>query len=451
MDLFKTRLFCIAACFFLASCGSDNDSNKLNDPASAGDRVGYFLDSAVSGITYARSDGFTGVTTNSGEFRYFAGDTIEFKVGDVMLGVLKTPGGPNLLTPVGLFYTTPLSLTPSASSADHREVLNKLIFLQTLDTDGDPTNGIQISPQAVNVFKGAGIDFDISTDDFSTGDFAAKIAELNTMGTFSGATPRSVQTKLAALRHFDSLNVTGQSRYTARYSAWWQEQNGCADIGESALYLDAAQVKFCPNLNGFDGCYDGVVLEDGQVLLAEMKSNQICAENPTEDFACSGYQQTTLQANLTVQGDVIEGNYQASCKNVLLNQIQTVNADFLLMRTSNDTNSIVGPDLTQSKQQLFEELENLTHNKSCNTNGDCNFVTVNSWHACYNRHLTYSTIDSVQEMDLLNFKTHVYEDIEAEGQFDFVGGTISCFGLPVDAQCVENACTLVDHYVSDQI
>jgi len=447
LRFWKTLIFGIAACLLLASCGSGGNEDDAEAPGDAEiqERVGYLLDSAVSGVTYFRSDGFTGVTGKNGKFRYYPGDIVEFKVGAVTLGVSKTPQEPSLVLDY-FFYTTPLRLTPSATSADHRVVLNKLIFLQTLDSDGDLTNGIQISAMAAQAFKSASIDFDVPTDTFTAGNFAAKVTSLNAAGAFTGNAPRSIQSKIAALRHFDSLNPGGIDPYTKHYNAWWQEHNGCTDFGESALYLKASQVRFCPNLNGYDGCYDGIVLGDGRVLLPEMKSNQFCADNADAGLTdCIGYQQTILHANLSVQGDVIEGNFEASCKDSQAHQVQTPEADFLLRRTANDTNSFKGSGVPQFKQQLFQDIKDLTQNTSCNTNADCGLWHLDSWHICFTRRLAYSSIDPDLDLDLLEFKSYVYEDIEHDGLFDFPGGTIWCVEDLTVPACIENTCSLVDY------
>ena len=151
-------------------------------------------------ITYRLSDGSEAQTGRQGEFDYYPGDIVEFFVGDVSLGVIRTPSEPQFSLdnvyrgidgPV-FFPVTPLNLTGKNATNADRAVVNKLIFLQTLDDDGNPDNGIRISAAVRDAFGGIAIDFDQSTDDFSRGEFAAVLKRLNDRGLFRERMPRLV-------------------------------------------------------------------------------------------------------------------------------------------------------------------------------------------------------------------------------------------------------------------
>lgn len=130
--------------------GSDGiTSNHL--PSSLGTINGVFLDSAISGINY--STGSTNaVTDGAGSFTCQAGEDITFKLGSIVIG--KAPCLP-VITPIELATLGAVrssSVTFSGNIADQLSVaqnhkLQRLtMFLQTIDSDGNLSNGI--SPHA---------------------------------------------------------------------------------------------------------------------------------------------------------------------------------------------------------------------------------------------------------------------------------------------------------------
>jgi hypothetical protein len=124
-----TLLWVASAC---AGCGGINFDNEPADQ-----RVpvynGVFKDSNVVGLDY-RSGGQTGVTDAAGAYRCETDQTITFSIGGIALGSTPcaTLAHPPSLTATGRF--------------DDPQALNIARLLLTLDQDGDPGNGIVISP-----------------------------------------------------------------------------------------------------------------------------------------------------------------------------------------------------------------------------------------------------------------------------------------------------------------
>ncbi|MGR5540549.1 hypothetical protein ACPV5V_18390 [Vibrio campbellii] len=118
----------------LFACGGDGDGDGDGDggidSGTATAQTGVFLDSAVSGISY-ETESLSGVTNQAGEFSFVAGESVIFSVGDVVLPKVTA-------IPV----ITPLTIAGSSQLND--ESLNIARFLQTLDDDQDPTNGLQM-------------------------------------------------------------------------------------------------------------------------------------------------------------------------------------------------------------------------------------------------------------------------------------------------------------------
>jgi len=132
----------------------DNISSSTNLTGSSSVKQGIFIDSAVAGVNYV-SGALTGTTTSAGVFNYENGKTVKFTVGGAVIG-----------NGIGQPIMTPVNLVPNGSSS-HQAVINIARFLQTLDEDGDPTNGINITPAVVAAIpETEPIDFNVSTEVF---------------------------------------------------------------------------------------------------------------------------------------------------------------------------------------------------------------------------------------------------------------------------------------------
>jgi hypothetical protein len=133
--------------------------------------TGYYYDSLVSGLTYESrgEDGvtYTGVTgedDDPGRFTYAEGDTVSFSLGDVSLGetIAKervTPFDVAGIEEEAIGGCEVDGALPADTDA-FRKVVNLAILLQTLDTDGDDTNGIDIGAEVAALFEGANLDID---------------------------------------------------------------------------------------------------------------------------------------------------------------------------------------------------------------------------------------------------------------------------------------------------
>ena len=94
--------------------------------------TGVFVDAPVGGMNYTTSSGISSVTDASGTFSYTAGSTITFWVNDISLPSVTAS---SMITPVDL---------AGASSEDDTQVVYMARFLQAIDADGNPDNGITI-------------------------------------------------------------------------------------------------------------------------------------------------------------------------------------------------------------------------------------------------------------------------------------------------------------------
>ena len=117
-------------------------------------KVGVLLDSVVTGVSFETSSGLTGLTNASGEFSYQTGDTVSFRLGDVELGSVAA-------SPV----LTPVELVGAVSTADRR-VINLSRFLQSLDDDADPANGLSVTESARTALAGRSLNFNLPVSTF---------------------------------------------------------------------------------------------------------------------------------------------------------------------------------------------------------------------------------------------------------------------------------------------
>ena len=152
---------------FLHSCGLvdeptsstvciSNCSSSPSVPSASAQQVGVFVDSPVAGITFQSNSGLSGTTNSEGEFDYQPGDAVSFSLGGVDLGSVT---GAAVLTPVEVMGAT--------ETADDK-VINLTRFLQSLDEDGDPTNGINISSSVSSSLQGQSINFNDNSSNFET-------------------------------------------------------------------------------------------------------------------------------------------------------------------------------------------------------------------------------------------------------------------------------------------
>jgi para-nitrobenzyl esterase len=190
-------------------------------PDAAPVLTGDFAGTTVAGLDY-RTTTQAGVTDGVGAFRYRAGESVSFAIGELQLG-----------SATGAAVLTALSITPGAAAAADVAVNNKLVLLQTLDTDGDLNNGIQISPQtrAIVSAQAASIDFNVSPVEFRA-KLAGLMTALNAGQVFKGGDPqpRAMQGPSAALQLFTrasseritTVTAQGPVRGYAAGSNTWQ-------------------------------------------------------------------------------------------------------------------------------------------------------------------------------------------------------------------------------------
>lgn len=191
-------------------CGGNADRNapditeeqaELRPGLTDNLQQGQFVDSAVSGVYY-RTPTVEGFTEADGRFNYRDGETVAFYIGNLKLGEAK---GEAIVTPIHLSYdsTEDIAAMLEAKTGFNVNTVNMLRLLQTLDSDGDPNNGIHISAQihtAAKLLSPDALDLSAGIEQF---------AENSTLSTLLGQFTNLSQLTDAdnALAHFqDTLD-----------------------------------------------------------------------------------------------------------------------------------------------------------------------------------------------------------------------------------------------------
>ena len=179
---------------FLTACGwgggGGEDSSKSGNSAAVASAIvkkGRFLDSAVQGIAYV-SGGQSGLTDAKGTFKYEEGASVTFRVGKITLGQGEA-------FPI----MTPVNLVAGATKVSHPTVSNLTRFLQTLDQDGNPDNGITISNEVRSVATTA-VDFTLPPAQFEN-----KVQTVvQTLTALNQTGPRPLVSATEAQTHLDA-------------------------------------------------------------------------------------------------------------------------------------------------------------------------------------------------------------------------------------------------------
>jgi hypothetical protein len=146
--------------------GSDSSSDSM---------MGVFIDSPVGGVSYD-SESHSGTTNEGGEFFFTPGETMRFMLADIYMG--QAPAESSM---------TPIHIVDGATNSSHPTVTNMIRFMQSIDIDGNPDNGINIPQQIRDEMTGRGINFYMGTQEFEHDPNVYMLMDsLNAMNMFGG-------------------------------------------------------------------------------------------------------------------------------------------------------------------------------------------------------------------------------------------------------------------------
>jgi len=184
--------------FAISACGggSDKSSNDTaNNNSSGGNQTqsgdvstGRLIDAAVQGMDYVTATQ-SGTTNAKGEFSYKPGEKVTFKMGGHSFTSVDAG---NVITPLELAGTDDIN---------DNAVVNIVRLLMTLDSDGDPSNGIAINETVKN--SASQINFAVTPAEFD-GD-----SNVTTLLSQAGKSASDLPSEADAKAHFEeSLSST---------------------------------------------------------------------------------------------------------------------------------------------------------------------------------------------------------------------------------------------------
>jgi hypothetical protein len=144
-------LLSLAVFSVLAGCGGSDTAAPAKTPMT-----GVFLDGAVENLDYVAGTAAKATTSAKGEFTCYAGDTVAFSIGGVALGSAACAA---TITPLQLAGVTDVKDT---------KVVNRLLALQLLDEDSDPSNGIKLAADVKTALASKSADFTLDAAAFNT-------------------------------------------------------------------------------------------------------------------------------------------------------------------------------------------------------------------------------------------------------------------------------------------
>ena len=229
----------------LAGCGGGGggSSEPTGDSGDGGDggivSTGVFIDSAVQGLWFATASQ-EGTTDAEGTFQFSPGETVQFFVGDILLGQA-----------VGADTVTPIDLVPGAANELHPTVTNIARFLQTLDDDADLSNGIQISPVTAGLAEGKSANFEQPLLDFGNdGAIQILVSELTAATSAGARTLVSVQdaqshlnASLLGLLEGTWAGTTVYEATTAPYTGDRCEWRVEGQISDSGIFIFSSSLR----------------------------------------------------------------------------------------------------------------------------------------------------------------------------------------------------------------
>lgn len=213
---------CMMLMLLVACGGGGSGGNDNHHCESTQTLTGRFIDSPVEGLRYSSYDFriadlracHVGTTNSNGEFLYEPGHHVSFRFCRACPAMPRFPAQA-IVTPADIVDA------PWPIEDKGRTFRNLLRFIQTLDVDGDPNNGIRLATIPTDVFHEAypvgGTDMYIDVFDVDESEFETDDAILTIIGRVTN-TSNLVDAKIAE-EHFDRV-IAGLPDYEDPRLSW---------------------------------------------------------------------------------------------------------------------------------------------------------------------------------------------------------------------------------------
>lgn len=241
-SFFRAMGIAMAFSAAVAACGGGGGDGGT----SASTQTGIFSDSPVEGLTYV-TGGVTAKTNAAGQFTYTAGQTVTFKVGDIVLGTV---------TPKAL--VTPITLVTGATNELDPTVTNISKFLQTIDDDNNPSNGIRLTTAIHTGATGRTINFAQTT--------VAYDADANVTTAYNAILPLTTAGTHAVVNDAGAQSHLRNTLLSVLAGAYSGSYSGTGSSGTFSVTISTAGVITGSGLeqaSSFPFSINGTVASDG--------------------------------------------------------------------------------------------------------------------------------------------------------------------------------------------
>jgi len=260
MKSFRPHII-LCGVMFVAACGGgggDGSGGASNTPPPAPPppsvQNGVFKDRNVTGLAFT-SGAQSGITDANGRFSCESDNDISFAIGGVSLGQTEcaTLATPNQIATLDAQFDL--------------EVSNLARFLQMLDQDGDPDNGIVISDLVQQIAD------NWTQVDFRTTDLATELVQIISDAASVDGTLHALPSEQAALLHLmDTLHCAYAGAYAGSFSGsnsgaagmvigWFAPSFGFRPIGFEWQGFDSIN-----EVGVFGGGTDVITIQDMPVI-----------------------------------------------------------------------------------------------------------------------------------------------------------------------------------------
>jgi len=152
-------LVSVFALLLLTGCGGGGGSSSSNDTTIT--KTAYLKDNSIQGVTYT-SGSQSGTTDANGAFEYEENSSVTFSIGGVTLGVINSSNiqSDNIVYPSDILGIARGNIE---QNLENPTLVRILRFLQSLDSDNDPSNGITIDSATITALNGVTLDLSLET------------------------------------------------------------------------------------------------------------------------------------------------------------------------------------------------------------------------------------------------------------------------------------------------
>lgn len=211
-------------------------SNTISLIALQSTQQGTLVDAPIANIAY-QSTSHSGRTTASGQFDYVADETTTFSIGSFTLGAMTNNA---IDTDKKVFFTDIFGLDRGTTTPT--KLVNALRFIQSLDTDNDPSTSNITIPETAHTALNTAINLDSTSE-----------ANLQTQMQKVHAS-RTLKTALEARQHFAAtLSSNGVQTFAAPTLTITSATSSVTEGSATTLSWSTTNAESCTASNGWSG------------------------------------------------------------------------------------------------------------------------------------------------------------------------------------------------------